>query len=84
MAWVTAMRGLVKCCLGRPGWRDDADQAIAMARGVDPMAHVTAIMYKYVPIAIGGLVPGAAVLRETAEALEIAEHPIVPAGFVAL
>jgi adenylate cyclase len=74
LAWVTAMRGLVKCCLGRPGWREDADQAIAMARGFDPMAHVTAIMYKYVPIAIGALVPGAAVLRETAEALEIAEQ----------
>jgi class 3 adenylate cyclase len=74
LAVATAMGGLVKCCLGLPGWRGDADRAVTMGRGFDPTTHVFAIMYRYVPILLGAVLPHATALRETADALAIAER----------
>ena len=69
-----AMRGHVKMCLGIRGWLDDAAASIAMAAPLDPTSYVFALLWKYVAsIPLGALPPDATAIRETAEALRIAE-----------
>jgi adenylate cyclase len=74
LALAIAARGAAQCCLGIPGWKDDFDQAIAMARGFDATTHVIAIWFKYGTIPNGTLPPDAVALQRTAEALRIAEQ----------
>ena len=70
-------RGLAGCSLGRPDWRDDMRTGIAMQRSVD--AHgVTLPMLISVAYAVG-ILTGALLadddaVRETAEAVRIAEE----------
>jgi adenylate cyclase len=75
LAMAILMRGSCRYCLGVPGWREDLDQAIAMARSIDPMSVIAPVLYKYRFAAHGGAVlPDAAADRDTAEAMEMAEH----------
>ena len=75
LAWATMMRGLSRLCLGIVGWRSDADDAVVLGAGVDRKSHVSAVMYKYVvAVPVGALSADAVALRETAEALRIAEQ----------
>jgi adenylate cyclase len=70
-----AMRGHVKMCLGIRGWQDDAATSIAMAAPLDSTSYVFALLWKYVAsIPFGALPPDATAMRETAEALRIAER----------
>ncbi|WP_123023168.1 ATP-binding protein [Mycolicibacterium stellerae] len=70
-----AMRGHVKMCLGKPDWLDDAAESIAMAAPLDPTSYVFALLWKYVAaIPFGALPPDSTAMRETAEALRIAEQ----------
>jgi adenylate cyclase len=70
-----AMRGHVKMCLGIRGWLDDAATSIAMAAPLDPTSYVFALLWKYVAsIPFGALPADATAMRETAEALRIAER----------
>jgi class 3 adenylate cyclase len=69
-----AMRGHVKMCLGMRGWLDDAATSIAMAAPLDPTSYVFALLWKYVAsIPFGALPADATAMRETIEALRIAE-----------
>ena len=69
-----AMRGHVKMCLGIRGWLDDAADSIAMAAPLDPTSYVFALLWKYVAsIPFGALPADATAIRETTEALRIAE-----------
>jgi hypothetical protein len=69
------MRGNCRYSLGVPGWREDLDQAIATARGVDPTCYFIPVLYKYRFAAhAGAVLPDAAADRNTAEAMEMAEH----------
>ncbi len=69
-----AMRGHIKMCLGMKGWLDDAAAAIEMAAPLDPTSYVFALLWKYVAsIPFGALPPDATAMRQTAEALRIAE-----------
>ncbi|MFG1934506.1 adenylate/guanylate cyclase domain-containing protein [Mycobacterium sp. NPDC048908] len=73
LARATMMRGLTRCCLGRPGWKDDLDQAIAMARGLDLTSRFLMITYIYgTTVGNGALRADAEIIQRTAEALEIA------------
>ncbi|MBV9641695.1 MAG: hypothetical protein JO330_19390 [Mycobacteriaceae bacterium] len=74
LALAIAMRSIISCCLGMSGWRQDADEAVAMARGTSPMTYVLAIMYKYFPILFGAISLDAHALHNTAVALHIAEQ----------
>jgi adenylate cyclase len=74
LALALASRGLNRFCVGRAGWKDDFDQAIAMSRGLDATCHTAAIMYKSFAIYNSALLPDATALRQTAEAQELAEH----------
>jgi class 3 adenylate cyclase len=75
LAMALASRGAARCALGRAGWRDDYDRALAMARGADPMSHAIVNTYTYgVAIADGVLLADDAALRDIEEALEITER----------
>jgi adenylate cyclase len=73
----TAMRGLARWCLGIAGWKDDFDQAITTGRAflTDPGTLGGVMWFTYVyAIPYGVLAPGATILRDTADALSIAEQ----------
>jgi len=70
-------RGLVGCSLGRPDWRNDMRSAIAMQRSVD--AHGMALLALISNAYTTGMLTGALLadddaIRETAEAVRIAEE----------
>jgi adenylate cyclase len=75
LAIAIAMRGVAHFCLGMAGWRDDLRQAVAMARAVDPMTLAAVMWFTYITaIPYGVLLPDATALRDTAEALALAEQ----------
>jgi adenylate cyclase len=75
LACAIVMRGSCRYCLGLPGWREDLDQAIAMARSVDAASYLVAVVFKYrFAVHAGALLPDAAADRDTAEMMEMAEH----------
>ncbi|MEB3983589.1 AAA family ATPase [Mycobacterium sp. 663a-19] len=68
-------RAIPRYWLGRHGWRDDMDRALAMARGADPMSYALVVTYVYFPaIPFGVLTPDDSVMREIEVALEVAER----------
>ena len=70
-----ATRAIARYTLGRPGWRDDLQQALAMARSADPMSHARVITYAYiVGIPAGVLRPDDRAVREIEDALRMAER----------
>jgi adenylate cyclase len=75
LALAITFRGAARCCLGIPGWKDDFAQAAAMARAADPLS-LAGVIYCTYPLAIPGgvLLPDATTLRESADALAIAEQ----------
>jgi adenylate cyclase len=71
----TRMRGLARLCLGIQGWRSDFDEAIRVAASVAPTGHVAAILVKYVvAVPVGALPADAEALRDTSDALRIAQQ----------
>jgi adenylate cyclase len=71
----TRNRGLTRLCLGIQGWRSDFDEAVRLAASSTPMSHAGAILYKYVvAVPVGALPADAVAMRETADALRIAEQ----------
>ena len=73
VATALVFRGVARWRLGRDGWREDLDRAVAMARTVDPVSQAVVIGYKY---AVAGPVLPAddAALAEIGEALQVAER----------
>ena len=75
LARATMMRGVARLCLGIEGWRADGDEAMAIGARVDRRSYVSAVMFKYiVAVPVGALSADTVALRETAEALRIAEQ----------
>ncbi|MEB3983374.1 AAA family ATPase [Mycobacterium sp. 663a-19] len=75
LANALAVRGIARCSLGLPGWRDDQRQAIAMARHADPLSYTGVIAYVYFPgILSGMLLPEDSAMREIEDAVRIAER----------
>jgi hypothetical protein len=52
LAIAVAFRGVARWWLGRPGWRQDLDDAVAMARSSDPATLGVAVAWTY-----GGAIP---------------------------
>ena len=70
-----AARGQARYCLGRPGWRDDLHQAVAMARSADAMSYAAVVTYSYLPgIPFGVLDTDDRAEREIEDALAIADR----------
>jgi adenylate cyclase len=75
LAMAIMMRGSCRYSLGVPGWREDLDQSSAMARSIDPTSLIVLVLYKHRFAAhAGAVLPDAAADRDTAEAMEVAEH----------
>jgi adenylate cyclase len=75
LALAIACRGGARWWLGIPGWKDDFAEAVAMARAADPMSQAAVIYHTYLlAIAGGALLSDATALRDTADALAIAER----------
>ena len=75
LAVASAWRGVARWCLGIVGWKDDLHQAIAMARASDPITLAGVMWFTYVTaIPYGVSLPDATALRDTAEALALAEQ----------
>ncbi len=75
LAIALAQRADARYSLGRPGWRDDVEQALAMARGADPLSYATVVSYVYSGGISGGvLIADNRAVRESEDALRIAER----------
>jgi hypothetical protein len=68
-------RAMARYCLGRLGWRDDLQQALAMARSADPMSLTMVVAWVYVLGIPGGVLsPDDHAMREIEDSLRIAER----------
>ena len=75
LALAFASRAMARWCLGRPGWRDDQQHALAMARSADPLSYAMVVTYVYFPgIPCGALRADDSAMREIEDALRIAER----------
>ncbi len=74
LAAAVGYRGVARYWLGHPGWRQDLDDALAMARSSDPVTHglLAAAIYG-VAFAAGVLRADDGAVREIEETLQIAE-----------
>jgi class 3 adenylate cyclase len=75
LAAALTTRAVARYGLGRPGWRDDLWQALAIARGADPVSYAAVVAYVYWPgIPNGALRPDDRAVREIEDALQAAER----------
>ncbi len=75
LAGTLVLRGLLRSWVGLPGWREDFDRAVAIARGTDPASYAFVINSKYgPPITNGVLLAQDCALREIEDALRTAER----------
>ncbi len=75
LAVALVWRGIARFWLGRPGWRQDLDDAVAMARNTDPLTHALVVFWKYGwAITNDVLVADDTAVRELDGALRIAEE----------
>jgi adenylate cyclase len=69
------MRAAAGMCKGIPGWRGEVDRAVPMCAELEPGIRAALMLYVYaIGVANGLLLPDAAMLRESAEALRVAEE----------
>jgi class 3 adenylate cyclase len=75
LALALAARGMSEYFLGRPGWRDDLRDGLAMARSADPLSYATVVAYSdAVGIATGVLSADDRAIGESEDAVRIAER----------
>ena len=75
LAWGITLRGLARCSLGDPGWRDDIQAGLTMARAVGGITQFSVTTYGYaVPVLNRALLPDASIVRDTCVALVNAER----------
>jgi hypothetical protein len=75
LALAYTSRATASYFLGRPGWRDDQQRGLAMARRADPMSYATVVTYVYFPgIPAGVLRPDDRAVRAIEDAQGIAER----------
>jgi adenylate cyclase len=71
----TVMRGVARGWMGQHGWKEDIRRAIGMGRSFDAITFTGVVWFAYItPVSDGLLLPDATALRDTAEALAIAEQ----------
>jgi adenylate cyclase len=76
LALAMALRGVSRSFLGLPGFTDDLDAAITIARpGDDTTSYIATMSYKYgMALHNGAVLADSTALSDTADALEIAER----------
>ncbi|WP_286171854.1 adenylate/guanylate cyclase domain-containing protein [Mycobacterium sp. BK086] len=55
LAQATMLRGVARCTLGRPGWRTDFAEGIALATGSDAVTRVIVVSYPYGMLLLNGV-----------------------------
>ena len=76
LAIALAFRGIARWWLGRPGWRQDLHDAVAMARHSDPATLAVVVAWTYgLAIAYGVLRADDSAVRAIEEAVQTAEDP---------
>jgi adenylate cyclase len=74
IALALIFRGIARWWLGHDGWRQDLDDAVALAPRTDPITHPSVVSWKYLAaIPHGVLRPDDAAVRELEAALSVAE-----------
>jgi adenylate cyclase len=69
------MRAAAGMCKGAPAWKVDVDRAVPMCSEIEPGVRAALLLYVYgIGVANGLLLPDEAMLRESAEALRVAEE----------
>ena len=77
LASAYAMRCAARSVLGRAGWREDFNRAVAMARDADPISQAVVNIYTYNNAIAGGvIVADDAALRDIDEALQSAQRAL--------
>jgi hypothetical protein len=77
LAVALTTRAIARYSLGLPGWQDDQQQGLAMARKADPMSYALVVAYIYNPgIPLGVLAADDRTVTETEEALRIVERSV--------
>jgi hypothetical protein len=75
LALAYTSRAAARYFQGRPGWRDDQQRGLAMARSADPLSYATVVTDVYMPaIPYGVLEPHDSAVREIEDAIRIAER----------
>ena len=75
LAMALVWRGVARFWLGRDGWRQDLDDAVAMARNSDLATHMLVVFWKHGwAITNGVLLADDTAVREVDDALQIAER----------
>jgi class 3 adenylate cyclase len=74
LAAAVLFRGFARWWLGRPGWRQDLDDAVAMARRSDPATLALVVSWTY------GVAMQYGVLRADDSALRVSEEAVQAAG----
>jgi len=75
LAYAVACRGVARWWLGRPGWRQDLHDAVAMARNSDPATVAFVVAWTYgLEIAYGVLRADDCALRAIEEAVQTAQR----------
>jgi hypothetical protein len=74
LAGALLFRGIARYWLGRPGWRQDLDDAVATAPSSDPATHALIVTWKYgYAIPYGVLRADDSAVREIEEAVQTTE-----------
>jgi adenylate cyclase len=75
LAMATVWRAVARACRAEPGWKDEIQRAVELARAFTPMGHPVMLAIAYgCCLSSGMLRADAGVLRETAAALEFAQR----------
>jgi class 3 adenylate cyclase len=75
LAFAFTTRAIGRYCLGRPGWPDDLQQALSVARSADSLTYAIVVGYVYLgAIPNGALRPDDRATGEIQDALQIAER----------
>ena len=75
LAVALACRGVARWWLGRPGWRQDLDDAVAMARNSDPTTLALVVAWTYgLAITYGVLRADDSAVRASEEAVQTARR----------
>jgi class 3 adenylate cyclase len=75
LAFALTTRAIARYCLGLPGWPDDLQHGLAMARGADPYSYATVVAYVYLGgMSFGVLSADDSRVGEIEDAVRIAER----------
>ncbi len=74
LAFALSLRASAACSLGLSGWKQDFDAALSMSRDIDKFTYCGVVQFKYITILNWALLPDDDALRETTDALAIAEQ----------